>query len=83
LGSRPRVEVPARDSDTHQFPEVPNRKQPSGFGFLVQHHADHHLLQVGTMIFGVAVLADGLASFALEVDRGGVEECERYVNPIL
>jgi hypothetical protein len=35
------------------------------------------------MIFGVAVLADGLASFALEVDRGGVEECERYVNPIL
>ncbi len=41
---------------------------------LVQHHAYHHLLQVGTMIFGVAALADGLASFALEVDRGGIEE---------
>src|ERR1019366_5896755 len=30
--------------------------------------------QVGTMVFGVAVLAESLASFALEVDRGGAEK---------
>src|ERR1019366_259718 len=41
---------------------------------LVQHHAYYHLLQIGTMVFGVAVLAESLASFALEVDRGGVEK---------
>ncbi len=45
-----------------------------GLPLLVQHHAHHHLLQVGTMIFRVPALADGLASFALEVDRRGVEE---------
>src|SRR5450759_2073616 len=41
---------------------------------LVQHHAHYHLLQVGTMIFGVSTLADSLASCALEVDRRGIEK---------
>src|ERR1019366_1000979 len=41
---------------------------------VVQHHAHHHLPEVGTMILRVSALADGLASLALEVDRGGVEE---------
>src|ERR1035437_8654728 len=41
---------------------------------LVQHHAHYHLLQVGTMIFGMPALADSLASFALEVDRRGIEK---------
>src|ERR1017187_6514405 len=41
---------------------------------VVQHHAYYHLLQVGTMVFGVAVLAESLASFALEVDRRRIEK---------
>src|ERR1035437_2036041 len=39
-----------------------------------RHHAHHHLLQVGTMIFGMPALADSLASLALEVERRGVEK---------
>jgi hypothetical protein len=41
---------------------------------LVQHHAHHHLLQVGTMIFRVPAPAEALAPRAFEVDRGGVEK---------
>src|ERR1019366_8323581 len=41
---------------------------------VVQHHAYYHLLQVGTMIFRVPVLAESLASFALEVDLRGIEK---------
>src|SRR5271157_5587377 len=41
---------------------------------LVQHHAHHHLLQVGAMILRVPALANRLASFALEIDRRGIEE---------
>ena len=33
LDTQTRVEAPERNSDPHQFPEVPNRKHPGGFGF--------------------------------------------------
>jgi hypothetical protein len=46
----------------------------------VQHHAHHHLLQVGAMILRVAALAEGRAAFAFEVDRGGVEEHDVQVG---
>ena len=32
------------------------------------------LVSLGTMIFGMPALADSLASFALEIDRRGIEE---------
>src|SRR5260370_7440796 len=34
---------------------------------LIQHHAHHHLLQVGTMIFRVPTLPQGLPPFSLPV----------------
>ena len=43
---------------------------------LVEDHADDHLLQVGPVVLAVASLAEGLATLALEVDRGRVEEDE-------
>jgi len=46
---------------------LPDHSRAERIAVVVQHHAYYHLLQVGTMIFGVAVLAKGLASFALEV----------------
>src|SRR5450759_1990651 len=41
---------------------------------LIQYYAHNHLLQIGTMIFRMATLADRLAPLALEVDGSGVEE---------
>ena len=40
----------------------------------IEHSADHHLVQIGPMVFAVAVLAQGVATLALEIQRGGVEE---------
>ena len=34
----------------------------------------NHLLQIRTMVFGVAALAHGRAAFSFEVQRGGIEE---------
>ena len=41
---------------------------------IVQDDPHHHLIEVGAVILAVAQSADGLASFAFEVDGGGVEE---------
>src|SRR5450759_1257907 len=41
---------------------------------IVQNNSYYHLIQVGTMIFGMAQFSDGLASLSLKVDGGGVEK---------
>ena len=40
----------------------------------VEHDADDHLAQVGTVVLGLAVAAERLAAGAVEVERGGVEQ---------
>ena len=45
-----------------------------GMAVLIQHHTHHHLLPVGTMIFGVPAPADGLAACSVKVDGSGAEE---------
>jgi hypothetical protein len=41
---------------------------------VIENGADHHLLSIRPVIFTVPELSQGLAAFALEIDRGGVEE---------
>jgi len=41
---------------------------------LIQQHAHHHLLELGTVVFGVAPLPARLAPLSVEVDRRSVEE---------
>ena len=55
---------------------LPGRPELAAYrgAVLIQHHAHHHLLQIGTMILGVATPTEGLAPLSLEVDRGAVEE---------
>jgi hypothetical protein len=46
----------------------------------IQHGADDHLLQVGTMIFAVTVLSQFQAAVAFEVQGGGVEENDLQIG---
>jgi len=41
---------------------------------IVQDNSYYHLIEVGTMIFGMAQFSDGLASLSLKVDGSGVEK---------
>ena len=45
----------------------------------VEHHAEHHLLEMRTIVLAVTELAQRLAASALEVQRGGVEEGDRHL----
>ena len=44
---------------------------------LVEHDAEHHLLQMAAVVLGMAALAEGFAAGALEPQAGGVEERQR------
>src|SRR5208337_2431359 len=41
---------------------------------IIQQGANHHLIQIGAMILGMTQFTDGLAPFALEINRGSVEK---------
>ena len=47
---------------------------------LVEHDTDHHLTQVGPMVFGDAVLTEAFATAAGEHQGGGVEQHDREVG---
>ena len=46
----------------------------------VDHHRQHHLLQIGAIILGMAMLAQALAAFAVERQGGRVHEHQRQIR---
>jgi len=46
---------------------------------LVDDDADHHLMQIGPRVFGMTVVAERLAAFALKIQAGGIEDRQPHI----